>query len=489
MTVRGTLVANYAAQGWAALMAIAVIPAYVRLLGLEAYALIGFFMGLGLWLTLLDLGMGPTLMRRAARGQKDVRSLLHGFELLAFVLAGLVMLTMALGAETMASGWFGQNGLARERMASAIMLMGLAAALRQPEMLYRATLVGLGQQQQLAAIVAGLATLRGPGAVAVLYVVDRSLTVFFLWQAVVGLLGLAIYRASIHSHLPAGPGRIGLTALCAEKGFTGSMALFSLLSILLLHADKLILPRLLDLGGYGLYMFAFSMAALIGLLSQPIQDISWPRFVRAHDAGDRVRLSHEFHRSATILAALSAPPLMLMLWFPVSIIHMWSGDEKLAQLAAALLPILALVTWLHTTSLLVEQVQIAAGRVTALLSGKAVGATFLIVGLFQFIEPDAALWAACLVAAALLLQQLFILPGGMALMAAGTWHRWLFGAVGRPLLAALIPVAAIRWILPEHQLDRVQSFVMLLVAGTLAVVAVVATSPLLRGEVRKFVKQ
>ncbi len=49
------------------MMSLAFVPVYIKLLGIEAYGLIGFFLTLVAILSLLDLGLGTTLNRRLAQ--------------------------------------------------------------------------------------------------------------------------------------------------------------------------------------------------------------------------------------------------------------------------------------------------------------------------------------------------------------------------------------------------------------------------------------
>ena len=65
--VRRNIVANIAGKGWAALLSLAVLPAYVHFLGIEAFGLIGFFLSLMAILSLLDLGLGTALNRQFAQ--------------------------------------------------------------------------------------------------------------------------------------------------------------------------------------------------------------------------------------------------------------------------------------------------------------------------------------------------------------------------------------------------------------------------------------
>jgi len=41
--LKRNIIANFAGQGWTALMALAFVPLYIKFLGIEAYGLIGFF--------------------------------------------------------------------------------------------------------------------------------------------------------------------------------------------------------------------------------------------------------------------------------------------------------------------------------------------------------------------------------------------------------------------------------------------------------------
>ncbi|MHC4521753.1 MAG: polysaccharide biosynthesis protein, partial [Planctomycetota bacterium] len=79
-------------------MALAFIPLYIRYLGMEAYGLIGLFAMLQAWLTLLDMGMAPTLSREMARfgggshSVQSIRDLLRSIEIIALIIAGLIAL-------------------------------------------------------------------------------------------------------------------------------------------------------------------------------------------------------------------------------------------------------------------------------------------------------------------------------------------------------------------------------------------------------------
>ena len=64
---RRNLASNFIATGWAAVLQLVCVPLYTRLLGMEAYGLIGFHITLVAVLQVLDLGLSPTMNREMAR--------------------------------------------------------------------------------------------------------------------------------------------------------------------------------------------------------------------------------------------------------------------------------------------------------------------------------------------------------------------------------------------------------------------------------------
>jgi len=65
--IKRNTIANWIGQGVSALMGLAFVPLYIRYLGMEAYGLIGIFVLLQAWLSILDMGITPTLNREMAR--------------------------------------------------------------------------------------------------------------------------------------------------------------------------------------------------------------------------------------------------------------------------------------------------------------------------------------------------------------------------------------------------------------------------------------
>ena len=98
MTVRRNIAANYVGSGISALLSLALVPVYIRYLGIEAYALVGLFAVIQAWLALLDFGLTPTLGREMARfsagalSAQAIHDLLRTLEILALMVSVVIIL-------------------------------------------------------------------------------------------------------------------------------------------------------------------------------------------------------------------------------------------------------------------------------------------------------------------------------------------------------------------------------------------------------------
>ena len=64
--LKTNIIANFAGQGAATLIQLAITPIYIHWLGIEAYGLIGFQVTLQALTQALDLGLSPTVNRETS---------------------------------------------------------------------------------------------------------------------------------------------------------------------------------------------------------------------------------------------------------------------------------------------------------------------------------------------------------------------------------------------------------------------------------------
>jgi O-antigen/teichoic acid export membrane protein len=66
-SLKYNIVASYASQIYVIAIGILLLPEYVKLMGAEAYGLVGFYAIMQAWFMLLELGLTPTMLRETAR--------------------------------------------------------------------------------------------------------------------------------------------------------------------------------------------------------------------------------------------------------------------------------------------------------------------------------------------------------------------------------------------------------------------------------------
>ena len=211
MSLKLNILANYFGQGWTALMQLAFVPVYIKYLGMEAYGLIGVFTMLFAALALLDLGMTPTLNREMARytaqaqDSQSIWDLLKSLEIVIFALAIFISFVVWLVSGWFAQSWLQPGTIPLTSVSAAIGMMGIYGALRLVENLYRGAILGLQDHIWLNGITAAFATARSVGAIAVLAWISPTIEAFFIWQATISFVTVAVLLRKAHTSLPQPP--------------------------------------------------------------------------------------------------------------------------------------------------------------------------------------------------------------------------------------------------------------------------------------------
>ena len=456
-------------------MGLVFIPLYIRYLGMEAYGLIGLFAIVQAWLTLLDMGMTPTLNREMARftaGAHDpqsIRNILRSLEILCFTLAALIAGVLWAGSDWMASDWLKADMLSTGVVAQALSIMAFVAAMRFVEGIYRGSLFGLQQQVWYNGASAILATVRQAGAVAVLAWVSSSIQAFFLWQGFFSLLTVVVLAQRVHRILPVAPQppNFSRDALEGVWAFAGGMMGITFLTILLTQVDKVLLSRLLPLESFGYYILASAVVGVLYTVIVPITQTLYPRMVELFTLEDQAELTSIYHLGAQLVTVLTAPALMLLSFFAGGVVFMWSGDVGLAENTAPILSVLALGTFLNGLMYMPYHLQLAHGWTSLTVKTNVVAVIMIIPAIFWVVPRYGAVGAAWI---------WMVLNAGYVLISLQFMHRrllhqekrrWYFADVICPLAGAIGVSLLAQPLQPVNYQDRWRWFFFLLLTGIL----------------------
>lgn len=493
LLLKRNLIANYLGQGWTALMGLAFIPLYIQYLGIEAYGLIGLFAVLQAWLSLLDMGMTPTLSREMARftgggrSATSIRDLLRSVETIAVGVAVLVALGIWGASGWLASDWLRAENLSVDAVAQAFAIMGVVTALRFMEGLYRSAVVGLQRQVLFNGVNASLATVRGLGAVALLAWVSPTIEAFFLWQGLISIITLALLAGVTYHLLPKRErgGRFSVQALRGIWRFAGGMLGITFLALLLTQVDKILLSKLLTLSEYGYYALAAVVAGALYMLIGPITQAWYPRLCELHARADSAALADTYHKGAQLVTVIAGSAAIVVMLFSETLLRLWTQDADLAARTAPLVSLLTLGNLLNGLMWIPYQTQLAHGWTGLAVRINIVAVVVLVPALF-WVVPHYGTVGAAWVWVSLNASYVFIGIHFMyrRILGAEKW-RWYRQDVAMPLAAATATAGLCRWAMPEN-LGRLGELGVLLISSSGVLMAAALAAPTVRDRLARF---
>ena len=368
--MRANALANLVARIWIAAMSFLFVPVYIRVLGIEAYGLIGFFATMMAGFAILDLGLALTVNRELARradgaeGIADARDLMRTLEAVYWGVALLVGGGIALAAPWIVRRWLNLDAIPADTAIGAVRVMGLTALFRWPVPLYVGALLGLGRQVAMSAITAGGATLAAGGAALVLWAIAPTLDAFFLWQAGAAGLMVAALRVLVWRTLAA-PGHapaIRWARLRATIGFSAGVSGITLLALLVGQLDRIVLARVLPLAAFGTYALAATIAATIAIAGSTVEAAVFPVMTRLAAEDRRAEAVRLYHRATQGLALIVLPAAIAVILFARELLAVYLRDPALVERAAPLLRVLMAGHAVMALMFLPQSLQLAHGR-------------------------------------------------------------------------------------------------------------------------------
>jgi O-antigen/teichoic acid export membrane protein len=455
VSLKKNVVANFAGSAWIALMSLAFVPAYIRLMGVEAYGIVGVFASLMAMLAVLDLGLSQAMNREMARlsgagdGANRLADTARTLEVIYWGIALLVAGAVALLANPIAYEWLNPDKLSRDTLRDALWVMAVVIGLRWPVAIYVGGLNGLQRQVSVNWLLALFATLQGAGALLVLWFIEPSVRAFFVWQAMVALLQVLSLRVVLWRCFNAStPGVFKKDVLRDIWRFASGMTGIGIVSIVLTQLDKVLLSKLLSLTEFGYYTFAATVAGVMFRIIGPIFTAYAPRMTELVAKSDEAGLSKTYHQASQMMAVAILPAAFTIAFFSEGLLSLWTGDAAVVSNASKLISLLVLGNALNGLMHIPYALQLAYGWTKLALYQNVVAVVFLVPAVYWAVVKWGTLGAAGIW---LLLNAgyFFISPHVMhqRLLSKEKWP-WYWNDVCRPLFVSLFVVACFWGLLP-----------------------------------------
>lgn len=451
------MIANYIGQLWVAAMSFAFVPFYIKVLGVEAYGVIGFFAILLAGMAVLDAGVSPVLNREvalyASEKKNNVSRLLRSLEIIG--LGGVLLLlgVMFLGSDWIAVGWLNSTRVSTETIQLSVYSMAGVVSFRFFESLYKSVLSGLQKQVLLNGVNIALSTLRNAGAAGILLINSTTLVHFFLWQLVVSVFSVFIYLLVVYRELSMWRVSFELDYLYLKKVrvFVFGAMSAALLAFFLSQTDKILLSYSLELADFSYYAIAAAAAGALSMLAGPVSQAIYPHLVSIDVLSERVRV---YRKACRLITLVVVPVAGVIIFFPVEVLYGWSGDRILARNVHLLLSILAAGNLFSVLMVLPFMLEYVSGRVSLVVKANLFALFAFSIYLFLFVPLYGGVGAAW--GWLLLNLSYFLLMGWVT-------HRgfllqdklgWYFFDVGLPCFIVAATCAIFDWFDFSVQEDR-----------------------------------
>ena len=342
------IVANIFSNIWSTALSLLLVPVYINFLGIESYGLIGFYASFIAVLSVLDVGISATAGREIAwmNAREDERdkvpSLMRSLEIVyagTILAIGIVLLILAW---KWGDTWFVSEVLSPEVLRQAMMLMALSLIVQVPSGLYIGGLMGLQEQVKCSGYLALFGTIRGIGAVLVLWLIDCDIRLFFIWNILVNILQIIVLRWVLWKFvkIESQEASFSKELLYSLRHFAGGMVLVSFLGILLCQCDKMILSRTTSLEALGSYMVAWTISSGLSRIATPLIQAFQPKFTELVSMQCDFELLKHLRIASQLMSLLMVLPTALVAFFAKDILFAWTRNASVAQDASIVLAIL-----------------------------------------------------------------------------------------------------------------------------------------------------
>jgi O-antigen/teichoic acid export membrane protein len=488
------IVANFGGKASIAAIGILFPPILARLLGIEAYGLVGIYTSLGAGLSVLDLGLTATLTREMARlsdvgtedAGREMRNMIRTFELVFWLIGFCVGGIVYLGAPLVSAYWIHARTLSPDVVTGSVRLIGLLLALQWPWGMYNGGLLGLQRQVSANIIQAtGMALRLGGGAV-VVWMISPTTNAFFLWQACAAGAQTIVTAVVLSRSLPRTRvrGVFRRAVLVANWRFSAGMAATMLLGIVLTQADKIVVSKFLSLEAFGYYTLAWTVGSGLALLIGPVFVAVFPRLSQLARQENMPEITRLYHDSCQLVSIAILPAAAVLSLFSREVIWAWTGDPAtVAAIRWVIVPI-SVGTALNGLMNIPYALQFAFGWTRLAVWANAVGVvvivplTILLAKMLGTVGAAAG-WA--------------LLNAGYVVFVVYAMHRrllkteqrkWYVVDVALPLCGSLAATLPIR-VLFGSPMGRGGSLALVSVASIVALLGAAVASPIVRNQGRE----
>lgn len=279
------LISNYGSKLWSMISVFIFIPLYISFLGSDNYGLIGFYALLLGIISFADSGMSSAVIKEFSQ-ELDANykySIFKNLERIYLIICLSISAIIFLGAEFIVNHWISSKGIAKENLIYYVRLIGIGVSSQLISSLYFGALFSLNSQVKSNLLQFAWSFSRSVLVFVLFLIFSRSIEIYFIWQIICNVLYILILRVFIIKQLRLNSDNKSLkkefnTLPRHITSYIGGMIFIAIISAINIQTDKLVTSSMFDLGTFGFYNIASSLAQLPAIMAAPLIAFAFPLF-------------------------------------------------------------------------------------------------------------------------------------------------------------------------------------------------------------------
>ena len=395
-SIAANAVANLTGNLFNRLIPLVLVPIQIRLLGEEAFGLLGFYAALTAIFAFVDLGLTITANREIARARLEtvtnseglnIPDLIRTFEIPYWIAGGLMGLAVLFMSDWFADKWIQADQLSYQTVQFSVAIMGLVFAVRWPVSLYVGILQGLERQVEINVFSVVLSVTNGTGSLLVL-IISLDVRLFFVWQLFAGMIEIIGYVFLVWRFTRSfrtRRARFRWSIVRSVWRYALGINVMTIIGVTLGQSDRLFVSNRLPIENLGYFTVAISTINLMGILTGAIIPATTPRFVVDLSTKNYSAVVKLYHTQTRLITFLATGIAYAVAFFSYQVLVLWTQSTAFAEKAELTLMLISLGVPLEAASNTSNQVSLASGVTRFSIGVRTLSGIFQAVGSFLLI--------------------------------------------------------------------------------------------------------
>lgn len=323
------ILSNYLGKIWNLLSVFIFVPVYIYFLGIESYAIIGFYaLILGL-ISFADAGMSSAITREISLDSEPAYKLniVKKIECIYWAVLFFIAVLIIVGSRFIAEKWLVSEQIPLQDLQNYVILIGVGTCIQMVCSLYFGAMFGLGQQVQANTYQIIWTTLKSLFVVALFILIQANLYVFLFWQIICNIIYVLLLRYAVFKDLrkKIQPAKLIENFVIPSRIFKyiGGMTLVAIISAINSQADKLIISYYYTLKTFGYYTMVSTLAQIPVFLTIPMASFVFPLLSKYSENNQQILFNDTVNKFVHLLYLIVIPVAIIACFYPIELLQAW----------------------------------------------------------------------------------------------------------------------------------------------------------------------